>query len=121
MRNDGFKLGGTRIDIDLLCGRQYERCKVLSNDIDKPILDQNGKAQFILDAQGNVQFDVNKAGQSLQVFLESAQGKDMYGTTGGIQGYKGTLFGISYEPGSWQDRLIEAFSGRSQNDDICSI
>lgn len=111
VRNDGFKLGGTRIDIDLLCGRQYERCKVLSNDIDKPILDQNGKAQFILDAQGNVQFDVNKAGQSLQVFLESAQGKDMYGTTGGIQGYKGTLFGISYEPGSWQDRLIEAFSG----------
>ena len=35
----------------------------------------------------------------------------MVGPTGGIQGTKGTLFGVPYAPGSWQDKLIEAFSG----------
>jgi len=35
----------------------------------------------------------------------------MYGPTGGIQGYKATLFGTPYLPGSWQDKLIEAFAG----------
>ena len=35
----------------------------------------------------------------------------MSGATGGIQGEKGTLFGVPYEAGSWQDKLIEAFAG----------
>ena len=35
----------------------------------------------------------------------------MIGPTGGIQGLKGTLFGVPYEAGSWQDKLIEAFAG----------
>ncbi len=35
----------------------------------------------------------------------------MGGLTGGVQGTKGTLFGVPYAVGSWQDRLIEAFSG----------
>ena len=35
----------------------------------------------------------------------------MSGLTGGIQGAKGTLFGIPYMAGSWQDKLIEAFAG----------
>ena len=35
----------------------------------------------------------------------------MIGPTGGVQGSRGTLFGVEYEAGSWQDRLIEAFSG----------
>jgi hypothetical protein len=35
----------------------------------------------------------------------------MSGPTGGIQGMKGTLFGRPYKAGSWQDKLIEAFSG----------
>jgi len=30
---------------------------------------------------------------------------------GGIQGWKGTLFGYEYVAGSWQDKLIEAFGG----------
>ena len=33
------------------------------------------------------------------------------GATGGIQGEKGTLFGVPYAAGSWQDKLIEAFAG----------
>ena len=35
----------------------------------------------------------------------------MVGATGGIQGYKGTLFGIPYNAGSLPDLLIEAFGG----------
>lgn len=111
VRGDDVKLGGTRIDLDFLCGRQNERCKVLSTAFDRPILDADGKTQLLLDENGNVQFDPKKAGMSLKDFLASDKAKDMYGPTGGIQGYTGTLFGIPYEPGSWQDRLIEAFAG----------
>ena len=35
----------------------------------------------------------------------------MAGLTGGIQGAKGTLFGVPYQAGSWQDQLVEAFAG----------
>ena len=35
----------------------------------------------------------------------------MSGVTGGIQGEKGTLFGVPYAAGSWQDKLIEALAG----------
>jgi len=35
----------------------------------------------------------------------------MEGSKGGVQGYKGTLFGTPYEAGSWQDKLIESFAG----------
>jgi filamentous hemagglutinin len=38
-------------------------------------------------------------------------GKKLAGLTGGIQGWKGTLFGVPYTAGSWQDKLIEAFAG----------
>jgi filamentous hemagglutinin len=48
---------------------------------------------------------------TLADFLQTDEGKKMAGTTGGIQGAAGTLFGIPYAAGSWQDTLIEAFSG----------
>jgi len=48
---------------------------------------------------------------SLEEFLKTPDAKKMVGPTGGIQGAKGTLFGLPYEAGSWQDKLIEAFSG----------
>ena len=35
----------------------------------------------------------------------------MVGLTGGVQGGKGMLFGTPYQAGSWQDKLIESFSG----------
>jgi len=41
-------------------------------------------------------------------FIDSQK---MSGATGGIQGEKGTLFGVPYVAGSWQDKLIEAFAG----------
>ena len=37
--------------------------------------------------------------------------KEPAGATGGIQGWKGTLFGTPYAAGSWQDKLIESFGG----------
>ncbi len=49
--------------------------------------------------------------QTLNEFLATDAGKEMRGLTGGVQGYKGTLFGTPYEIGSWQDKLIESFAG----------
>jgi len=42
---------------------------------------------------------------------QTDEGKKAAGLTGGIQGAKGTLFGRPYPPGSWQDKLVEAFAG----------
>jgi filamentous hemagglutinin len=100
VRGDAFKLGGTRVDLDLLCGTSNDRCKT------------SELGSLVLDDKGHVQFNPEAAGMSLNKFLEtSEEGKKMSGLTGGIQGWKGTLFGIPYAPGSWPDKLIEAFSG----------
>ncbi|UZF37590.1 hypothetical protein [Ralstonia pseudosolanacearum] len=49
--------------------------------------------------------------KSLDEFLQTKEGQKLAGATGGIQGVKGTLFGVPYEAGSWQDKLIESFAG----------
>ena len=64
-----------------------------------------------LNDQGQVIFVKDSAGMPLEKFLQTADGKKLEGLTGGIQGAKGTLFGIPYTEGSWQDNLIEAFAG----------
>jgi filamentous hemagglutinin len=94
VRQDGFKLGGTRIDIDILCGASNERC--VTNDDGS--LYKNSDKQIVFKGD-------------LAKFLGSDEGKKLAGPTGGIQGWAGTLFGIGYKPESWQDKLIEAFSG----------
>tara|TARA_R110001583_G_scaffold130834_1_gene282553 strand:+ start:49824 stop:55391 length:5568 start_codon:yes stop_codon:yes gene_type:complete len=100
VRGDGIATGGTRVDLDKLCGKTNERCT--TND--------DGNLQ--LNDEGQVQWDLVKNDNlSLAAFLESDKGKKMYGTTGGIQGWKGTLFGIPYEAKSWQDNLMESFGG----------
>jgi filamentous hemagglutinin len=48
---------------------------------------------------------------SLAEYLDSPKGQKASGATGGIQGWKGTLFGISYPPGSVIDKAIESFGG----------
>lgn len=111
IRSDEVKLGGTRADLDFLCGKNNERCVVLKNEFGQAVLDANGKTQLVLDKNGMVQFDKEAANLSLAGFLDTAEGKKMFGLTGGIQGVKGTLFGVPYEAGSWQDTLIESFSG----------
>nr|VFK06717.1 MAG: hypothetical protein BECKLPF1236B_GA0070989_100214 [Candidatus Kentron sp. LPFa] len=112
VRGDGYKIGGTRIDLDKLCGSDNSRCITKENPDGTKMLDANGKTQLKLDAQGRVQFNPEAASMSLADFLdESKEGGKMAGWTGGIQGWEGTLFGMSYKPDSWQDKLIEAFSG----------
>ncbi len=111
VRGDYFKLGGSRIDIDIACGQRYQRCKVISDEFDKPILDSNGKPTLVLDEKGRVQFDPKNAGATLEEFMKTDEGRKMVGPTGGVQGMKGTLFGIPYRAGSWQDQLIEAYAG----------
>jgi len=99
VRGDGKKLGGTRIDLDAICGESNERCKT------------NSDGSLQLDDQGRVQFDNEAAGRGLASFLDTDEGKRAIGLTGGIQGGQGTLFGITYSPGGWMDKLVEAFSG----------
>jgi len=102
VRHDGIKLGGTRMDLDALCGRDYDRCSTT---------EKNGVKVLKLNTNGQVTFKENSAGMTLEKFLQTKDGKKLEGLTGGIQGTKGTLFGIPYLAGSWQDNLIEAFAG----------
>ena len=92
------------MDLDLLCGVSNEQCNI------EPTAE--GIKRLTLNEKGQVQFDEKTAGMSLSQFLEtSKESKQMSGPTGGVQGWTGTLFGIPYAPGSWPDKLIEAFSG----------
>ncbi|MFM7759478.1 MAG: hypothetical protein ACKO6R_01240, partial [Burkholderiaceae bacterium] len=102
VRHDGIKLGGTRMDLDVLCGTNYDRC----------LTSEKGGEKFIkLNEAGQVIFSESKSNISLFQFLQTDEGKKLAGLTGGIQGAKGTLFGVPYSVGSWQDHLIEAFAG----------
>ncbi|WP_144264592.1 hemagglutinin repeat-containing protein [Polaromonas sp. C04] len=112
VRGDGLKIGGTRVDLDFLCGVANERCVIQKNADGTPIVDAQGKTQLKLNEQGQVVFDPSGAnGASLAAYLQSPEGQRMVGPTGGIQGAQGTLFGVPYAAGSWQDKLVEAFSG----------
>jgi filamentous hemagglutinin len=102
VRGDGEKIGGTRIDLDKLCGTSNERCAT------------NADGTLALDAQNRVVWiaeDQDGNPMPLATFLKTDEGKKAAGATGGVQGWIGTLFGKPYEVGSWQDKLIEAFSG----------
>jgi filamentous hemagglutinin len=100
MHGDGKKLGGTRIDLDLLCGEDNNRCR------------RNDDGSLYTNAEGLIEFVPRSAHvNSLDEFLKTPNGIKMAGLTGGIQGAKGTLFGIPYQAGSWQDQLVEAFAG----------
>jgi filamentous hemagglutinin len=105
VNGDGVKLGGTRVDLDLLCGPSNARCSFETKpdgsiDTSKPVKFTGGKNP-----------DGTPSNQTLDEFLATPEGKKMEGSTGGVQGYKGTLFGTPYEAGSWQDKLIESFAG----------
>lgn len=99
LNGDGFGTGGTRIDLDQLCGVGDFRCI------------RNADNSLKTNGQGQVQFDPKEAGENLAAFLKSEEGLAMRGATGGVQGAIGTLFGEPYAAGSWQDKLIESFGG----------
>ena len=97
---DGQKIGGTRVDLDRLCGVDNRRC-ITNND-----------GSLKKDALGRVQFDEKAAGMTLATFLKNTEeGRKMSGLTGGIQGAGGELIGKPYASGSLQDKVIELFAG----------
>ena len=101
VRDDGIKEGGTRVDLDKLCGAANERCKT---DPDGSLTLKNGQIQFSAkDEKGNP--------IPLADFINSPEGKKMGGLTGGIQGWEGTLAGTPYKPGSFVDKTIEYYAG----------
>lgn len=103
IRGDGQGTGGTRADLDNICGKNNERCVTTKDSNGIEILDlKDGKVQWNREA-------VN--GMTLFQYLDSTEGQKAAGATGGIQGWKGTLFGEPYAAGSWQDKLIESFGG----------
>lgn len=101
LHGDNIGTGGTRVDLDALCGMDNRRC---ATNTDGSLKLVDGMVQWIAT-------DENKNPISLATFFDSPEGQKMAGATGGIQGWEGTLFGIPYAAGSWQDKLIEAFGG----------
>ncbi len=94
------KTGGTRLNLDGICGTDNKRC----------VKNEDGSLE--LNDKGQVQWNSDGAdGQSLVDWLETPEGREMRGLTGGIQAVKGTLLGMPYEAGSLIDKLIEAFGG----------
>ena len=71
---DGVKLGGTRIDLEALCGPANERCAMLPD------------GSLDLDHLGRVQFNSKDAGISLSGFLQSDSGEKMFGQSGDCTG-----------------------------------
>ena len=104
----GFKQGGTRADLDLLCGAGGARCDISKNpdgsiDVSKPV-------KFLGDEVTNS--DGTTSRKSYADFLKTEDGQKMLSAPfGGLQGGERTLFGQTYDKGSWQDKLIEAFAG----------
>ena len=109
---DPTKTGGTRIDLDGLCGSHNERCITQRDPITgSPVLDENNIPELALQ-DGRIQWNREGANnQSLSDWLKTDEGRKMAGAFGDIQGIKGSIFGISYKSGSWQDHLVEAFGG----------
>ncbi|PJM86423.1 two-partner secretion domain-containing protein [Achromobacter ruhlandii] len=111
IRGDGFKTAGTRVVLDILCGPVNQRCKKEKDFQGKEILDENGIPKLELDGNGLVRFDPSRAEMSMAKFLESDDGKEMPGPTGGNQGGPGTVFGFPYSPGGLLDLAHEAYGG----------
>jgi filamentous hemagglutinin len=104
VNGDGHKIGGTRADLDLLCGASGKRCSFEKNPDGS--IDKSKPVTFF------GQENADKSRQSYADFLKTPEGQKMLSAPfGGLQGGERTLFGQPYEKGSWQDKLIEAFAG----------
>jgi filamentous hemagglutinin len=108
------RLGGTRVDLDKICGDDYARCARVSNpdgtfaknSDGTYVLATNDKGQYIFKGDGQGKHDT--WGQ----FLATEAGQSMFGKTGGLQGWlPGTMFGKSYQPGDLINTIVEAFAG----------
>ena len=114
IRGDLFKTAGTRVVLDVVCGKMNERCKVQQDEDGKTLLDNKGLPKLMLTEQGMVEFvpDKVKGNLSLAEFLtQDPDGKKMSGLTGGIQGAQGTLNDWPYTPDGILDFMHESFGG----------
>jgi hypothetical protein len=59
-----------RLDLDVICGRTNERCKIKENADGTPIFDANGKTQLAYNADGMAQFDSEIAKMSLDTLAK---------------------------------------------------
>ena len=101
---DGVKLGGVRLDLDIICGKDNRRCQT----------DNNGN--LIKNQNGNHIYKGDKDYPTFDALLKSKDAKGLYGMTGGFQPIQGGWYFNGkpihlYKKGSWSDRLVEAFSG----------
>ncbi len=104
-REDELKIGGGRVDLDIVCGMKNERCTM------EQAFDEN-ISKISYNPDGTIKFhDPLNPQMTLNEFLETEQGKKLIGMAGGIQGEHGELFGIRYSRGDLFDRLVETFSG----------
>ncbi|MCI7480481.1 MAG: hemagglutinin repeat-containing protein, partial [[Pasteurella] aerogenes] len=93
---DGVKLGGVRIDVNLICGQALERC----------LANKDGSYNYI----GDQEF------RTLSSFLKSDKAKDLYGPTGGFQSIEGGWYWngkalSTYNAGDIGDLIVESFAG----------
>ncbi|WP_231731342.1 hypothetical protein, partial [Lampropedia cohaerens] len=100
----GVKLGGVRLDLDIICGDDNSRCVHNNGDL---IKDGNGNYVY----KGSDEYPTY---QSLSADMKEAGG--LYGATGGFQPIQGAWYlpgglVIPYESGSFSDAVIESFAG----------
>jgi len=111
IRGDRFKTAGTRVDLDIVCGKKNERCEQIVDFNGEKVLDKAGAPKIYTDAEGRVRFVHEKAEVSLDDYVTLREGAIMSGPTGGIQGHVGTLVGTPYSPTGILDFIHEAFGG----------
>ena len=107
---DGVKLGGVRLDLDVICGIDNNRCSQSKNS--------DGSYGVLIDEYNRVHFTGGYDEKTKtyyrsfsDVINDSNISSSMHGPTGGIQGYLGEFFGTFYSKNSWKDLLIEAYAG----------
>jgi filamentous hemagglutinin len=90
---DGFKLAGGRVDVGRICGEG--RCLM------------DGDNNYVLDGQGRIQFIGNSG--NLEAYLDA--NPEWRSPMGGWQGGVGKFAFFNYRPGSFWDKLAEAYAG----------
>jgi len=98
VNGDNFKLAGGRVDLDLICGADNKRCATVKDINNSDVLD--------LNTDGTVRF----IGGDLKKLLDD--NPQWRSPMGGWQGAAGQLKPLGdYVPGSFPDKLAEAYSG----------
>lgn len=92
---DGVKLGGVRVSLDTICGKNTERCTKNPDGTYVYINNKDPHLKTLTDA-------VNPA--------KNPEASALYGATGGFQATQGELFG-PYKIGSIKDLVVESFAG----------